>query len=146
MSTQDKIVKIFNNANQDVSYEKIIEIGRKTPLNIKIEKHRGTYMRWNKNVIARFDYGDVVDMVNQVDNMGWDIIIVPSSSAKDTNLLIVGVVEVKPDADAIPFPEGNIPGNHKLLLAQDGKINQNDIDHLTYYFSTTKPFLPPKFF
>lgn len=145
MSIQDKLVTLFENEDKYISYEKIVEIGRKSPLNIKVEKHRGTYMRWNKNVIAQFDYGDVVDMFNRVDNMGWDIIIVPSSSERD-NLLIAGVVEVRPDADTIPYPEGNIPGNHKLLLAKDGKVNQNDIRHLTYYFSTTKPFLPPKFF
>ena len=40
--------------------------------------------------VLPFDYGEYPRLINPADDMGWDVIIVPSSSERNLNLLPVG--------------------------------------------------------
>ncbi len=80
------------------------------------------------------------------DDMAWDAIIVPSSKHTDKNLLIVGVLRINKEAENIPKPHGNVRGNHKLLLANNGVIDQKDKDLINDYFKDNNVFMKPEFF
>lgn len=138
--------ELHKNQPQVFSFSKILEYGTKTPLPIYIEKTRGSLMRWNETKNSPFDYGEAPNFINPADNMAWDVIISPSSKPEDTNLLIVGVVRISPTASEIPAPKGNVPGNHKLILGNDGKTIPKDKELITQYFEGNPAFKTPEFF
>lgn len=146
MNTKEKIHDILFGKREVYPLDKVLKIGKKTPVEIHIEKRRGSPMRWNPDCIADFDYGEIPSMINAADNMPWDIIVAPSSSDTDKNLLISGIVKVAKDALDIPPPHGNKPGNDKLILSKNGKLTNDDKKNIIKYFKDNKAFDPPKFF
>lgn len=143
---QEKILKIFNES-KDKYYNlyEIVKIGLKTPLPIKIENKKNTIMRWSDK-ICPFSYGEILYHKNPVDNMNWDIIVSPDSNDDDENLLICGIVKIKKDANKLPHPIGNKPGNDKLILANEGDLTSNDKKLIDEYFKDIQAFDAPIYF
>lgn len=142
---KNEIKKIlFEKVEKTVSFEDILETGIKYKLPVFIESKKGTIQKWNKNIPIPFDYGEIPGYLNPADNMPWDILVAPTSSTE--NLLISGVVLVKPDANKLNRKEGNKPGNHKLILSSNGILTPKDKNILNEYFSDLKAFESPKYY
>jgi len=80
-----------------------------------------------------FDYGEYPDIINPADGMGWDIIIVPSGSQYDKELIPVGHIEYSRDR-----PEKL--GNDKIIIAPRGHYVQNDVDTIEGFFNDLEGF------
>lgn len=139
---------LFENTKNYITYEGIVEILQEKLPFIKIEELRNTNKKWGSDQIIPFDYGELIDYINPADNMGWDILISPDADKNDTSLRIAGVVKVSDQANKIPPPLGNKPGNHKLILGINGRMSNKSMTIIKDYFkSTTRGvFEPPQFF
>jgi len=142
MNTQGILTYIFENESKKTSFREIVDIGTSNPVPVTVELHKGENGRWRQDVVLPFSYGETPLYINPSDDMGWDVII-PTETPDNQNLVIVGVVKVHPQADAIPYPNGNVPGNHKLIVAPDGNISDEDKKAIEEYFSACKCFLKP---
>jgi len=80
-----------------------------------------------------FDYGEYPGIINPADNMGWDLIIVPSAT-KDSELLMpVGHVEYEKDRrDKL--------GNDKIIIAPSRQYTEEDRAIIDGFFSTLEGF------
>ena len=88
--------------------------------------------------VLPFDYGEYPRLINPADDMGWDVIIVPSSSERNLNLLPVGHVQYYEDDDiwekvGKEKPE-NISLNTKIILANDGNYYIDDKSVIEDFF------------
>lgn len=142
---KDKVHSLLFGKKQVVTLDEILKLGTKESLKFRIEERKNKSIKWKDGVLIPFDYGDYVEYINPADNMGWDIIIAPSTETY-TNLLICGIVKVSKVAPSIRPPYGNKLGNDKLILGVDGVISENDKLVLKKYFDGIKAFNPPKFF
>ena len=93
-----------------------------------------------------FDYGEYPSLINPADNMGWDVIIVPSSSERNLNLLPVGHVQYYEEDDiwekvGKEKPE-NISLNTKIILANDGNYYIDDKNIIEDFFEQLIQFKP----
>jgi hypothetical protein len=80
-----------------------------------------------------FDYGEYPGIINPADNMGWDVIIVPSSSESDETLLPVGHVSyIKEQEDKM--------GNDKIILAPDEDYTEGDKLIIDSFFAELPQF------
>ena len=80
-----------------------------------------------------FDYGEWPNLINPEDNMGWDLIIVPSATKDNNNLIPVGYVaynELKPES----------MGNDKIIIApnkiyssRDRKVIEDVFSKMNYF-------------
>jgi hypothetical protein len=129
------------------SYKELIDTVRDDPnQNIYLDNPKGTEKKFGgltKNVLP-FDYGEWPELVNPADNMGWDLIIVPSSTKKDDNLLPVGYVQYK-DEDKVWEKVGkekpvNIKQNTKIIIASNEKYNDNDKKIIENFFENLIQF------
>jgi len=94
--------------------------------------------------VLPFDYGEWPRLINPADNMGWDLIIVPSSSERNINLLPVGHVQYH-DEDEIWERVGkekpiNISHNTKIILANDSIYYTDDVDIIEDFFKKLVQF------
>jgi hypothetical protein len=89
-----------------------------------------------------FDYGEIKDFINPADDMGWDIIIVPSQSGNDANQTFegyqfVGIVKYNQSKEDWKEEGQSSPGeNHKLIIAIDGEYEESDVETLEDFFDT----------
>lgn len=100
-----------------------------------------------------FHYGEFSELINPADDMGWDIIIVPSQSKSGeeefdygNEFVPVGIVRVNPSikewaskTKSDKFPSGKKPpiGNDKLILARmpwDSGSYKNDVAIISNFF------------
>ncbi len=139
----NKISKIFETESITLGFPQIVQLGMSKPLAYTIEIPEGTVGRWQKDVPLPFSYGEVNNYVNKADGMNWDIITCDDGM---TEGFVVGVVKIHPQADAIPKPDGNLPGNHKLILSSTQNISDEDKEAIKNYFSGLKSFLEPVYF
>ena len=115
-------------------------------INIDTPRGQGKKFGGLKKVKLIFDYGEWPDLINPSDNMGWDLIIVPSSDDVAANLKPVGEVNYKTD-DSIwdevgkEKPKG-IAGNTKIILAPDGIAKKQDKEAINNFFSDLIQFKP----
>lgn len=82
-----------------------------------------------------FDYGEYPDIINPADNMGWDVIIVPSATKDDELLIPVGHV-------AYSKERPSKRGNDKIILAPQGKYTEQDKDIINNFFVDLEGFEP----
>jgi hypothetical protein len=137
------LCQIFESESIEMSFPKIVQLGMTKPLKYHIEIPKGTVGRWKKDVQLPFSYGELSGYVNKADGMNWDVI---SCDKDSTEGFIVGVVKIHPQADAIPKPDGNVPGNHKLILSSTESISDENKELINNYFSDVKSFLKPIYF
>jgi len=86
-----------------------------------------------------FDYGEYPDIINPADGMGWDIIIVPSATQNDKDLIPVGHVVYTQDR-----PEKI--GNDKIIIAPAGKYTHEDINIIEEFFVELEGFEPIRWY
>ena len=82
--------------------EEVIAIVNKNPnYKIFLDNPKGTTKKFGGLTpkVLPFDYGEWPKLINPADNMGWDLIIVPSSNEKDKNLIPVGIVDYHADPE-----------------------------------------------
>jgi len=88
---------------------------------IYLDSPKGSLKKFGgrKEIVLPFDYGEWSHLINPADNKGWDLIICPSATEHDDNLIPVGYVaynENKPNA----------MWNDKIIIAPRGKYNLED--------------------
>jgi len=74
-----------------------------------------------------FDYGEYPGIINPADNMGWDLIIVPSATKDDPDLIPVGYVAYNENKPKAMF-------NDKIIIAPEGKYNSSDRETIERVF------------
>ena len=87
-------------------------------------------------IILPFDYGEWPHLINPADNMGWDLIVVPSSNANDENLLPVGYVAYNENKPTALF-------NDKIILAPNHNYSSNDRETIEDVFKSMDYFDNP---
>jgi hypothetical protein len=120
--TRDELVRYITDSPQQQIY---------------LDNPRGTsksFGRGKENKVKLpFDYGEYPDIINPADNMGWDVIIVPSSSESDETLLPVGHVSyIKEQEDKM--------GNDKIILAPDEDYTEGDKLIIDSFFAELPQF------
>jgi hypothetical protein len=122
-----------------------------------LDNPMGTRKRFGKDLYLEmpFHYGEVVTMNNPSDDMGWDIIIIPSACEGNVeeigfghDLVPIGYVPVNPDEkiwEEKTREEGAIKsppiGNDKIILAPLGSINiSEDVEIIENFFDTLWQF------
>ena len=110
---------------------------------IHLDSPRGSskaFGRGKKNkVVLPFDYGEYPDIINPADNMGWDIIIVPSATKNEKNLIPVGHIaysETRPEKI----------GNDKIIIAPAGKYSSADVKIIEEFFAPLGGFEPVEWY
>lgn len=102
--------------------KEIVDFIRNNPEQpIHIDKPRGSIKKFGgkKKITLPFDYGEWSHLINPADNMGWDLIIVPSATKEDENLIPVGYVAYNENKPSAMF-------NDKIIIAPDGKYDPED--------------------
>lgn len=103
-----------------------------------------------------FAYGEIPNYINPVDDMGWDVILLPSTlgSTKD-ELAPVGILRYNRDVDYWDtFPGDDPIGNDKILLGKKeeylgverGIYTHDDAEVLDEFFGNTEAFEQANFF
>jgi hypothetical protein len=124
------------------SKEELINIIRKNPdQKIFLDNPKGTTKKFGgvDPIELPFNYGEYPELVNPADNMGWDIVIVPSSDENDKDLLPVGHVsytgnkEEWKDNSSRAMPE-DLVDNHKIIVASGGKYTGADKALIVNFF------------
>lgn len=137
---------LYESVKKNYSLSDIVKLGIQTPLPIRLEYLKKTIYKWGSSELNPFDYGEIIGYTNMADNMYWDCILPLSTSINDKNLLISGIVRIKPDADKLPLKIGNKPGNHKIIISKDGLLTNEDKISLNNYFKELKSFEVPIYF
>ena len=102
-----------------------------------------------------FDYGEFSDYINPADDMGWDVIIVPSESGgkktqQDHSYKIIGIVKINPNkaewkekGEGIKEPP---LGNDKLIISTKSSISKEDKNIIEEFFKKLWQFKKPIYF
>jgi len=100
-----------------------------------------------------FDYGEFSNFINPADDMGWDIIVVPSQSGakikqKIHNYVIVGIVKINEDKLEWETNANKQPpyGNHKVIVAEFAEYSEEDKKIINNFFKNMWQFKKPEFF
>ena len=142
--TEKKIIK---------SKEEVVEIIKNnSSYEIYLDNPKGTTKKFGGLVprVLPFDYGEWPELVNPSDNMGWDLIIVPSSSESDENLVPVGFVDYLTDPEiwekvGKKMNKG-IGSNTKIIIAPSGEYFVKDKSILDSFFTNLPQFKPITWF
>jgi hypothetical protein len=102
---------------------------------IYLDNPKGSAKAFGANEKTRLpvDYGEWPHLINPADNMGWDLIIVPSATKDDAHLIPVGHLaysNVRPEK----------LGNDKIIIAPEGNYSQNDREIIEDFFSQLGSF------
>ena len=124
--------------------EELVEFITENPeQEINLDNPRGSskaFGRGKENKVELpFDYGEYPDIINPADNMGWDIIIVPSATKEDEFLIPVGHVEYTKD-------RRDKRGNDKIIIAPEGHYSDEDKQVIAAFFATINGFAPVRWY
>ena len=137
--------KKYINENMAVSIKNtndVIDYVRKNSnLNIFLDNPKGTTKKFGgvSPTVLPFDYGEWTDIINPADGDGWDLIIVPSATKDDKNLLPVGYVHYHEDPQVWKMkgdrePPENIGANDKIIIAPNELYTNNDRETIDTFF------------
>ena len=103
-----------------------------------IDKPKGSIKKFGGEVkiILPFDYGEWPHLINPADNMGWDLIIVPTASATDDDLVPVGYVAYNENKPTAMF-------NDKIILAPGRSYSSGDREAIDNVFKSMDYFDNP---
>jgi hypothetical protein len=137
----------------ELNKEEVIEIIKNNSnYEIYLDNPKGTTKKFGglEPKILPFDYGEWPDLINPADNMGWDLIIVPSSTKNDENLTPVGVVDYLADPEIWKKVgkkmKNDVAANSKIIIAPDGEYSQEDIQIIDDFFDSLIQFKPVSWF
>tara|TARA_R100000664_G_scaffold1195_1_gene3168 strand:- start:7968 stop:8399 length:432 start_codon:yes stop_codon:yes gene_type:complete len=135
--------RIYESTNITVdTRDDIIKLINKNPnYNIHLDKPKGTFKSFGRptKVKMPFDYGEYPDLINPADNMGWDVVIVPSATKDDSNLKPAGYLAYKDGSGK--------EGNDKIILAPFGtRYTEEDKELITSFFAELEKFEPATWF
>ena len=120
--------------------EIVTYIGNIPNQEINLDNPKGSYKGFGheKKIPLPFDYGEYPNLINSADNLGWDIIIVPSSSKNDKQLIPVGHIQYtgRPDKE----------GNDKIIIAPEGQYTFRDKEIINDFFDPLDRFKPVKWY
>jgi len=107
---------------------------------INLDNPKGSYKGFGRKekIPLPFDYGEYPLLINPADDLGWDIIIVSSSSKNDKQLIPVGHIQYtgRPDKE----------GNDKIIIASKGQYTSEDRDIIDGFFDPLDRFKPVKWY
>ena len=92
-----------------------------------------------EKIALPFDYGEYPDIINPADNMGWDLIIVPSATKDDELLMPVGHVEYSED-------RRDKQGNDKIIIAPSKQYSEEDRAIIDGFFANLEGFQPVRWY
>ena len=119
---------------------------------IYLDNPKGSIKNFGERAIKMpFDYGEYPEFINPADDMGWDVVIVPSASGEFKDIIRgdyhslepVGLVPVNPDPEdwaentkSSENPDGKRPpiGNDKIILAPNGQFSDQDKNEIDLFF------------
>ena len=157
------VMSIFKNAflnipREEIELSDIYEIleylDKSSDHIIYLDNPRGS-IKFDNNLPLPFHYGEYLELINPSDDMGWDIIIVPSTSddiveekdgemyiASKHQLVPVGYIPINDDEEKWELEASKKPpiGNDKIILSQNAKYNDDDKNILTNFFDTLWQF------
>tara|TARA_Y100000310_G_C20550030_1_gene747587 strand:+ start:351 stop:797 length:447 start_codon:yes stop_codon:yes gene_type:complete len=126
--TRDELVRYITDSPQQQIY---------------LDNPRGTsksFGRGKENKVELpFDYGEYSGIVNPADDMGWDVIIVPSATQDDELLIPVGHVAYSPD-------RSEKVGNDKIIIAPSGQFSDRDQKIINNFFVDMEGFEPVEWY
>ena len=160
LSSHDIKKKIFKIASeygpieeQEATFNEVIEtLSDNSNQLIYLDNPKGSAKSFgDKNLKMPFDYGEYPEFINPSDEMGWDIVIVPSASGEfkdiirgdEHSLEPVGLVPVNPSSEdwsentrTDENPKGKAPpvGNDKIVLAPKGIYSNEDREVVDNFF------------
>ena len=96
---------------------------------IYLDRPKGTIKKFGGLIPIElpFDYGEWPEFINPADNKGWDLIIVPSATKDDPDLIPVGYVAYNENKPKAMF-------NDKIIIAPKGKYNSSDREAIERVF------------
>lgn len=108
------------------------------PQEMYIDRPKGSIKKFGGDIPIKlpFDYGEWPEFINPADGMGWDFIIVPSTSQYDENLIPVGYV-------AYNELKAKAMWNDKIIIAPDGRYNSEDREIIKGVFAQMEYFDNP---
>jgi len=109
-SREDLISLLRDDPNQQKSLDMRKGEGRKS--------FGGVY---KPGIVVDFDYGEFPDLINPVDDMGWDFIIADKSNVDDDNLLPVGHISYIEDETLDETKKKDPPLNKPTRNTGSGK-------------------------
>jgi len=124
------------------SREKIIHYIQDNPnQKIYLDSPKGSLKGFGRTekVALPFDYGEWPGLINPADDMGWDLIIVPSATKDDEPLVPVGHVE---------YSEERLDkqGNDKIIIAPNKLYTKEDKAIIDGFFNGLEGFEPPRWY
>ena len=122
--------------------EEMVDFLTHTPnQKIHLDSPKGSvkgFGRTNK-IPLPFDYGEYPDIINPADNMGWDLIIVPSATKDDELLMPVGHVKYSKD-------RRDKQGNDKIIIAPNKQYTEEDRAIIDGFFTNLEGFQPVRWY
>jgi len=108
---------------------------------IRLDNPKGSKKGFGRTekIALPFDYGEYPDIINPADNMGWDLIIVPSATKESELLMPVGHVEYEKD-------RRDKAGNDKIIIAPDRQYTEEDKAIIDGFFNDLKGFQPVRWY
>ena len=102
---------------------------------IHIDKPRGSIKKFGgkKEIELPFDYGEWSHLINPADNMGWDLIIVPSATKEDEDLVPVGYVAYNENKPNAMFNDKIIIAPNKSYTSEDRELIKGVFDQMDYF-------------
>ena len=86
------------------------------------------------DTLIPFDYGEWPDLINPADDMGWDLIVVPTATGRTRNMKPVGYINY--DENIKPHKKGN----DKIIVAPSAIYSKEDKDIIDNFFNPIEHF------
>ena len=132
------------NKKQEViqTRDELVDYVRQHPNHeIYLDKPRGTTKTFGtaEDHPLPFDYGEWTNLINPADEMGWDLIIVPSATKEDQNLIPVGFVTYNNE-------KPHKRGNDKIIIAPGTIYTKDDKEIIEDFFNELSYFDPVEWY
>jgi len=119
--------------------KKYLEQNPEENFTINIDSPIDSYKKFGSETLHQlpFDYGEWPELINPADDMGWDMVVVPSASGNaqpPQNLKIIGVVEY--NGEKAPQKKGN----DKMIVAPGGNVLDSDREIINTFFEKFNDF------
>jgi hypothetical protein len=102
---------------------------------IKVDYPKGSMKGFaGVDALIPFDYGEWPALINPADDMGWDLIVVPTATGHTKNMKPVGYVNYDSDI------KSHKKGNDKIIVAPSAIYSKEDKDIIDNFFNPIEHF------